>query len=248
MAKKIVLFILGYFAWIGVIGFVGMNTLDTLFADKTSPFTATTGPIVFIIAALIVFGGPIVIFMFWFYHTPKWEKDIQTTGTLAQALVVDVKNTGVYTGSRYNGTPWWRVTLQVKPTSDSSFEVVLEKSADQFFMVHQGSTINVKYDPNNKKHVVLVKPETQFGNNTGFASPSVKTPTVINMQNGNIPPEFAQLINNALHQVGQQGNVVGNKQTSGGNVAQQLIELATLHKQGELTDTEFEAAKKKLFS
>ena len=29
---------------------------------------------------------------------------------------------------------------------------------------------------------------------------------------------------------------------------QQVIELATLHQRGELTDAEFEAAKKKLFS
>ena len=115
-------------------------------------------------------------------------------------------------------------------------------------MVRQGSTINVKYDPNNKKHVVLVKPEVQFTSSTGFASSSIKTPTIINMQNGNIPPDLAQIIDNALHQVAQQGNVVVNKQSSGGNTAQQLIELATLHKQGELTDSEFEAAKKKLFS
>jgi len=212
MAKKIVLFILGYFVWVGLIGFVGMNTLNTALAGKSSPFTDTTGPIIFLIGALIVFGGPIVIFLLWFYHTPKWEKDVQATGTLAQALVLDVKNTGVYTGSRYNGTPWWRVTLQVKPTSDMPFEVVLEKPADQFFMVHQGGTINIKYDPNNKKHVVLVKPEVQFASSTGFTYSNI------------------------------------NKQTSGGNVAQQLIELAALHQQGELTDLEFEAAKKKLFS
>ena len=216
MAKKIVLFIVGYLVWISLITFVGINSINTSLVDKPSPFNDTTGPIVLIIGALIVFGAPIVIFLLWFYHTPKWEKEVQATGTLAPAVVLEVKNTGVYTGSRYNGMPWWRVKLQVQPTADMQFEVVLEKPSDQFFMMRQGSKINVKYDPNNKKHVVLVQPESQFANTAGFAYSTVERPTVINMQNGNIPPDFAQLINNALHQAGQQGPIVGQIASNAG--------------------------------
>ena len=218
MAKKIVLFILGYFVWIGLILFVGMNYLDAALADKRSPFNATTGPLVFIIGAIIVFGAPIVIFLLWFYHAPQWEKDLQASGTLAAAVVVEVKDTGVRTGSRYNGTPWLRVTLQVQPTSDMPFEVVLEKSANQLFGVRRDSKINVKYDPNNKKHVVIVQPESQSAQATGFA---YATSNVIYTQNGPVPRR---------------------------DMAQQLLELVKLHQEGELSDAEFEAAKKKLLT
>ncbi|MBA3869238.1 MAG: SHOCT domain-containing protein [Anaerolineae bacterium] len=221
MAKKIVIFILGYFVWLGLVMFVGMNFLNSALTDKVSPFNDTTGPIVFLIGALIIFGGPIVIFLLWFYHTPKWEKDLQISGTLAKAVVLEVKDTGIRTGgsrARNSGTPWWRVKLQVQPAGDSPFEVVMEKSANKLFMVQQGNTINVKYDPNNKKHVVIIQPEGQSFSASGFSYP---TSNASYMQNGS---------------------------QSRRDTTQQLLELVTLHQKGELTDVEFEAAKKKILA
>ena len=218
MAKKIVLFILGYFVWVGLILFVAMNTLDSALADKSSPFNATTGPLVFLVGALVVFGAPIVLFMLWFYHTPKWEKELQESGKLAPAVVLEVKDTGVRTGSRYSGTPWLRVKLQVQPSGDMPFEVVMEKSGNQLFGVRQGSNINVKYDPDNKKHVVIVQAEGQFAPSAGFTQWPAN---VIYTQNGPTPRR---------------------------DVAQQLLEMVKLHQQGQLSDSEFETAKKKLLA
>jgi hypothetical protein len=156
-----------------------------------------------------------VIFLLWFYHTPKWEKDLQISGTLAPALVLEVSDTGVRTGgsrSRNSGTPWWRVKLQVRPAGDAPFEVTMEKPATKLFGARQGSTINVKYDPDNKKHVVIVQPESQSFNVSGFTYSS------------------------------------SNRSTAGRDTAQLLLELVTLHQKGELTDAEFEAAKKKILA
>jgi len=217
LAKKIVLFIVAYIIWIGLIGLVGMNYLNTALADKVSPFNETTGPLVFLIGALIVFAGPIVAFMIWFYHTPKWEKDLQVSGTPASALVLEVKDTGVRTGgsrSRGTGTPWLAVKLQVQPGSEAPFQVMLEKSATHLFNVRQGAMVNVKYDPNNKKHVVVVQPDNQFANAAGVTY---------------TPNELSDFFN-----------------MKSKNMTQDLLELVTLHKRGELTDAEFEAAKKKL--
>ena len=95
---------------------------------------------------------------------------------------------------------------------------VADLTFGQLLMVRQGSQINVKYDPDNMKHVVILQPDSQSVNVTGFGYP---TSTVIHMANG---------------------------QPSGSTIAHQVIELAVLHQRGELSDAEFEAAKKKLFS
>lgn len=248
MAKKIILFILSYFVWIGLLGFVGMNYLNTALTGKTSPFNGTTGPLVAIIGIMIVFAAPVILFLIWFYHTPKWEKDLQVTGTSAQADVLEVTNTGVYTGSRYNGTPWLRVKLRVRPSGDMPFEITLEKSADKLMGIYEGAMVNVKYDPDNKKHVVLVKPDNQHVNGVGFTGSINGRPTVINMRSGNVPAEYADLINTALNQMGQQGKVIVNGRSEGSDLTAQLTELATLHKNGELSDAEYEAAKKKVLA
>jgi hypothetical protein len=247
MARKIIVFILGYFVWVGLLVFVGMDYLNKALIGKSSPFGIVSGLPVMIIGSMILFGAPIIIFLIFFFRTPKWEKDLQVNGTSAQADVLEVTNTGVYTGSRYNGTPWLRVKLRVRPSGDAPFEYTLEKSADKLMGVYEGATVNVKYDPDNKKHVVLVKPEGQFVKGVGFNGFSGR-PTVINMQSGNIPPQYADLINNALNQAGQQGKVVVNGQGASGNLTAQLTELATLHQNGALSDAEYEAAKKKILS
>jgi hypothetical protein len=218
MAKKIVAFVIGYMVLVGLFMY-GTNSFIKPFPGPFSSLNFINNPMLFMVGIMVVFVAPILLFLYWFYHTPKWEKDLQVTGIMATARVLEMKYAGFSTGSKYNSTPWYRVKLQVQPSGDAPFEFVMEKSSAKLRGVYEGSTIHVKYDPNNKKHVVIA--QASADSSSAFASFSYTAAPVIQMS---------------------------GRKVSGSTLTQQLTDLSGMHQRGELTDEEFEAMKKQLLS
>jgi hypothetical protein len=241
MARKVVLFVLFYFIWIfAIIG--GLAPL--LDSAKLSPSGGSSQASLVGFGIMITASAPIFIFLLFFFRTPKWEKEVQETGKIAPAQVIDLRSTGVGTGSRYNPTMYYRLELQVQPPGEEPFKAVLEKPLDAFGAARPGAIIQVKYDPNNKHHVVIPKETMSIASYT----PTGRRPVVITAQGGNASQDLMQFVEAAMSQVEQQASSLGRGADNSAGVAQQLMNLSEMHKRGELTDSEFEAAKKKLLA
>jgi hypothetical protein len=247
MAKKVVLFMAFYLIWIAVFVAAIMSQLGNgvQSVDMILNYGAN-GTIALVVGSIVVCGAPIIIFLYFFYRTPRWEKEVQETGRTAPAQVLEVRNTGVGTGSRYNPTMYYRLKLRVQPPGDEPFEATLEKPLSVFGVVSPGSVTQVKYDPNNKRHVVIAH---EAASGSGYASTG-RRPVVITTQGGHASQDLMQFVEAAISQAERQtGGVAPAMSRSDNNdIAEQLMNLSELRRRGELTDSEFEAAKKKLLA
>jgi Short C-terminal domain len=151
---------------------------------------------------LVVILLPIWPFIYWMTAGPGWIKKVETDGKQATATILSVKDTGMVIN---NTVAVIKLQLRVEPSNEAPFEVSLEKHISMITGLGgyaASAQVKVKYDPDNKSHVVIVS--------------EPDTPT-----DDRVRP-------------------------SGVDVTQQLAELSKLHKSGELNDSEFAAAKKKL--
>jgi putative oligomerization/nucleic acid binding protein len=164
-----------------------------------------------IVGYLVVILIPIWPFIKWMTAAPSWVKKVEADGKPATATILSVKNTGIVIN---NTVAVVKLQLRVEPPNEAPFEVSLEK---QFSMLtglggySAGAHINVKYDPANKNHSVIISDPD--GTSDYRAKPR---------------------------------SAVAQASNSGSDVTQKLAELSKLHKSGELSDSEFAAAKKKL--
>jgi hypothetical protein len=99
------------------------------------------------------------MFKMIFSPTPGWIKDVEKNGTPAYAVVLSDPQ-GILKGvAGYQGRDGWiDVLAQIHPSVEAEFEAKMKCRLSQALggMLEPGMKVNVKYDPKDKKRVLLV--------------------------------------------------------------------------------------------
>ncbi len=86
---------------------------------------------------------------------PLWVKQVLQNGTEAKAVITEnnaMKGIGGYKG----GDIWLSLPVRVQPVNESAFEAQMKCRLTQTMMLRDGNEVSVRYDPSNKKRVVLM--------------------------------------------------------------------------------------------
>jgi len=202
---KLLLFFGIYCVWVLIALGISLYILPI---DKVAPLT--------ILLYLFLIMTPIWLMGKFQNRTPGWIKRVQDEGKDATATIIKVGDTGITINNRVVVI---LVQMRVEPLAGGEpFEIILEKNISilsGFGDFYEGAKFKVKYDPNNKKHVVFMKDFSTSNYSHGSTSTNYES-------------------QNTGH--------------GGENIEKQLGKLSNLHKSGELSDAEFEQAKKKILN
>ena len=86
---------------------------------------------------------------------PLWVKQVMQNGVEAKAVIIEnnaLKGIGGYEGSDV----WLSLPMRVQPANESAFEAQMKCRLTQTVMLRDGNEVSVRYDPSNKKRVVLI--------------------------------------------------------------------------------------------
>lgn len=86
---------------------------------------------------------------------PLWVKQVMQSGAEARAIIIEnnaMKGIGGYKG----GDIWLDLPVRVLPANESAFEAQMKCRLTQTMMLRDGNEVSVRYDPSNKKRVVLM--------------------------------------------------------------------------------------------
>jgi len=254
---KILLFIPLYCVWV-------MVTL----AAALGIFQPLNLEFVGIVLYIALLFPPIWLFTKVLNAQPRWLQGVLADGKQAPATVQTLTDTG----TRINNTALIKLKLQVNPPDEAPFEASVTKQVSVlsgFSGYSDGRTLQVKYDPNNKKHITLLDhsavSSVQQHHHTSASSHA--DPELAPSERNESRPasaDFAQDYNFTSKQ--QQKREYEERQRqhrqtqnhsqhqhqqhqpdgSNAAIAEELTRLSELHKSGDLDDAEYAAAKKKL--
>lgn len=82
-------------------------------------------------------------------------EEIKKNGVLAEAIVLDVQETGLY----INNLPQLKLQIQVQPEKGRNFITEVQQVIPGAVKepLHSGSRVQVKFDPGNKKEVIVFR-------------------------------------------------------------------------------------------
>jgi hypothetical protein len=82
-------------------------------------------------------------------------EEIKKNGVLAEAIVLDVQETGLY----INNLPQIKLQIQVQPEKGRNFITEVQQVIPGAVKepLHSGSRVQVKFDPGNKKEVIVFR-------------------------------------------------------------------------------------------
>ncbi len=148
--KKFLIFFPLYFVWV-------MVALAIAFGSSNSDSLQFLSVILYLVLIMI----PVWLFTKWLNYVPRWVKAVEDNGKEAIATVVSVKDTGMIINRTIVVI---KVRLRVEPIDDAPFEITQEKQVSLLTGLGgyaSGTRVKVKYDPANKKHVVIVGEEVE---------------------------------------------------------------------------------------
>ena len=99
------------------------------------------------------------MFKMIFSPTPGWIKDVEKNGNPALAVVLSDPKDVLKGVAGYQGRDGWiDFQAQIHPSAEASFEARVKCRLSQALggMLEPGMKVNVKYDPKNRKRVLLV--------------------------------------------------------------------------------------------
>ena len=204
MIKKVFIFLPLYCVWVAVASY-------SVFGLCTACLDPGPLQLLSIVGYLILIMIPFWPFVVWVNASPRWVEQVKADGKQASATILSVKDTGMVIN---NTVAVVKLQLRVEPPNEAPFEVSQEKEISMITGLggySAGAHLEVKYDPDNKNHVVILSGSDSTSDHR--AKP---------------------------------GSAATEAFNSRSDVAQELAELSKLHKSGELSDSEFAAAKKKL--
>ncbi len=178
-------------------------------------------PVGFIVGYIVLILAPLWLFGRWQARGSSWEKKVQANGTLATATIVKVGDTGITVNNTRREI---LVQLRVEPPDGEPFEVVQQKDLFLFGggSYSEGDHLQVKYDPKNRKHLIILD------RNSVASSYSDKYGSGASANSGYASPSRDEIVSPPA------------------NLARDLADLSKLHKSGELSDSEYEDAKKQI--
>jgi hypothetical protein len=201
---KIFVFLPIYIIWLMAFGFLLFGVCKPCYLGPSS--IELLSMLIYVILLVI----PLRLFYLWVWAEPRWVKKVQSDGKQAIATILSIKNTGLVIN---NSIAVVNLKLRIQPSDDAAFEISKEKEVSMIPGIKGysvGEQVKVKYDPNNKHHLVIC--ETNIPSNHYAESHSM-------------------------------GTDITYKRSE---ISDKLMELSKLHESGELSDSEFTAAKKKL--
>ncbi len=223
---KTLLFFVFYVFWV-------MGSLAVIFGAFTSRQDPGNISFLAIILYLVVILIPIWLFNRWVNGQPGWVKTVLAEGKQAPATIQNITDSWV----SVNRARLIKLSLHVEPPDEAPFDTSINKLASWLSVPDVGSPIQVKYDPANKKHIVIVSNSDP----SYSASPTPRSNANARFDSqGNLNTEFE-----ALRKMPEAGSHRANG-ASGKSISEELADLVQMHKSGDLSATEFEAAKKKL--
>ncbi len=210
--------ILGLFALYAVWVMVALWISAQLFAGGNLDGNI---PVLFLAGYIVLILAPLWVFSKWQDRTPGWVKQVQADGKQATAMIVKVGDTGITINNTRREI---LVQLRVEPPDGEPFEVIQQK--DLFLFggggYSEGEHLQVKYDPNNRKHVVILD-QSDAASSFGNASSSVSA------NSGYEERQFRR-----------------EAKSPPADLARDLADLSKLHQSGELSDSEYEDAKRQI--
>ena len=141
---KVLLFIAFYIFWV-------MASLAVIFGVFTDPETKNISPLA-IMLYLVVILIPVAIFSKLLTGTPRWTKKVLAEGKTATATVISSKYAGYSINRKYYNT----LKLHIEPPDDTPFDFTVDKPDYEYGSVSTNSRLDVKYDPQHKRHVVIL--------------------------------------------------------------------------------------------
>lgn len=90
---------------------------------------------------------------------PNWIDDVRQNGAMGVAVVMSNPQEILQSVGGYQGRDSWiDVQAQIEPADGPAFEAMMKCQLSQatFGMLASGMRVNIKYDPNDKSHVVLI--------------------------------------------------------------------------------------------
>ncbi|MEO8607839.1 MAG: DUF3592 domain-containing protein [Chloroflexota bacterium] len=145
MITKILLFLAFYIVWV-------IGSLAVIFGAFTSDQQPGVVPFPAIALYLIAILIPVWLFNRWVMREPGWSKTVLADGKQATATIVSVKDAGF----SLNKARFYKIKLRIEPRDEEPFEVTQEKSLAYYSLPSIGTTIQVKYDPDHRQHVVIL--------------------------------------------------------------------------------------------
>ncbi len=262
MAKKVIIFIIAYFIYVPAV--LGGIAVAVLVADRYVDTAENPVPaFVMLLLLIVLIGGPILWFCVTWNRPSKSDRKLQVTGKRAMARILDVQDTGVSSGGGL--TIYVRLMLEVHPDGGEPFKAKLETANSRVSIMRPGGTLFVRYDPAKPSHVVLDDSgdavgayppgsSTPFGTPTTFESSASLVGAVPGLAD-KLNTVFQQMASGQLHSgayvMGPDGQPVAQQAGATApepDLVEQLKDLDELHRNHALTDTEYEAAKKKLLA
>lgn len=244
MLKKVLVFMVLYIVWIMLALFVMMS----LFVNQE---TSTLNPLGCVFYAALIMP-PVWLFQKWVNAAPRWEKKVETEGVQAPATIVSVKDTGMVINNTISVI---RLRLRVEPPGEAPFEVSQEKEISLLsglsgYGYYEGAHVQVKYDPANKKHVAILSgsaaaPGHEARLKITTAHKQKHSHTSADSDHTGLSKHERNLSSTAFAQELSE-RAAPQSQVSGAVLADELAKLSELHSRGDLSDAEFDAAKKKL--
>ena len=102
------------------------------------------------------------LFKMMFQVTPRWIKSVEASGTPARAIVISLpQEVAVLKGGKagYEGRDGWvKIPVEVLLDGDEAFTASMTCKLSQaiFGLIEPESTVNVRFDPENRDYVLLV--------------------------------------------------------------------------------------------
>jgi hypothetical protein len=114
-----------------------------------------TGPVA-VMGLVVLVVGPVPALLHLFDRAPRWQKEVRRAGRLAPAQVLWVKDTGVSTSLGSEGSFYFDLKVRVTPPDEPPFDADLEILASRLGASSLGEVIMVRYDPADRRRIVLV--------------------------------------------------------------------------------------------
>ncbi|HEY3288888.1 MAG TPA: SHOCT domain-containing protein [Anaerolineae bacterium] len=189
MIWKLVVFVPLYMVWVLV-----------ALALSMSVFPPEKLALPMIVTYIILIMAPIWLFYKWYNAAPSWEASVKATGKTATATVTKVRSLGITIN---NSISIVRVSFHVEPHDEAPFDVSQNKQVSflgGLGSFYEGSTMAVKYDPDNHSHLVILDTSESSDSANSPSHNSSSYFTQYNLPEADVAQELAQLAN--LHEKG----------------------------------------------
>lgn len=109
--------------------------------------------------ALLGFAVLIIVFVVGYtlvgFFRPNWVKQVMQNGKEAQAIV-SANTTHKRTDGNQGKDVWLDLPVKIQTTGEGTFEAKMKCRLSQTLSLQNGTKVTVRYNPANKKQVVLV--------------------------------------------------------------------------------------------